>query len=394
MDPGTNPREAARLDALQQYHIVDTAPEAVFDGIARIAARICDTPMAMVTFIDGDHQSIKARVGINLTSTRREDSFCAHILDRTMPMVVEDPIDDPRFAGIPLVADTPKVRFYAGAPIRTESGFGLGAVCVLDVKSRHLEPFQLAALEALADDAMARLEARRATAGLFDVNAKFATAQLLAQVGSWETDVETGELVASDELHRLVGVPFGSLRHANQFRHFVHPDDRQRTFAARDAADDPDRPMNIEHRIVRSDGAVRWFHTQGRVERSPVTGRRRFVGTAQDITERHQTESRLREQAALIEGARDAIMVRSLDNIIQSWNSGAERIFGWTAEEATGRDAMQLLHRDPEASWVANAQLLSTGHWAGELRKVTKGGADVIVDGSWTLLRHSDGSPK
>jgi PAS domain S-box-containing protein len=510
--------EAARLSAVREYVIVDTPPEAMFDRIATIAARICDTPIAMVTFIDDDHQSIKARVGIDLVSTRRDESFCTKVLDRTTPMVVEDAREDPRFVAIPLVTQAPNVRFYAGAPIRTESGLGMGAVCVLDIKPRHLQPFQLAALEALADDVSARLEVRRVTlavaqsdrfhrelfganpqpmllfdlatgrfldanhsataiygwsreeflampvsalwlpedravkterfaAGLpdraapeitrhqrkdgsvvvveadarpfpaagpqamlalitdvtlreaaageiLDANAKFVAAQRLAKLGSWETDVETGQLAGSDEMYRLFGAAPHTLSDTSHFRHAVHPDDRRRVVACHRAAMQAGTPMSVEHRIVRPDGTVRWIHTQGHMEVAGLTGRRRFVGTVQDITERHDAEARLREQAALIDSARDGIMVRDLNHVILAWNGGAERIFGWTASEAIGQDGVALLHRDAEAFQRATAKLMATGHWAGELRKATKTGEEVVVDGSWTLLRHEDGSPK
>jgi two-component system, cell cycle sensor histidine kinase and response regulator CckA len=387
-------REQARLAALHQYAIVDTPPEPVFDGIARIAARICDTPIAMVTFIDEGHQSIKARVGIDLESTPRDESFCTNILDDSVPMVVEDATRDARFVNLPLVSGPSHIRFYAGAPIRTAAGFGLGAVCVLDTRPRQLQPFQLAALEALADDVMARLEARRATVSLVEANTKFAAAQRIACVGSWETDVATGALSGSDELHRLLGVTPGSMTQTEQFRTFVHPDDRARVFAARQATEDAGSVMSVKHRIVRANGEVRWVHTQGEVQPPDANGRVVFAGTVQDITTGHEREIRLREQAALIDAARDAIMVRDMDNVILSWNGGAERIFGWTAAEAIGKDALTLLHREPAAFARAMTQLTETGHWSGELRKRTKTGENVIVEGSWTLLRHEDGRPK
>lgn len=104
---------------------------------------------------------------------------------------------------------------------------------------------------------------------------------------------------------------------------------------------------------------------------------------------------RIQEQAALLDRANDAIMVRDMQDRILFWNHGAERLYGWTAEEAVGQDARSLLYRAPAAEPDdAGRTVLREGTWAGELRQVTRDGRDLIVASHWTLVRGEQGQPK
>jgi predicted Ser/Thr protein kinase len=142
--------EARRLELLASCRIVDSEPEDEFDDIAQIAARLCDAPIAIVTFVDESRQWFKAKVGLAINETPRKISFCAHALEASRPLVVRDATLDPRFADNPFVVSEPRVRFYAGVPIRVDHGSAVGTLCVLDYVARDLAPAQLASLESLA----------------------------------------------------------------------------------------------------------------------------------------------------------------------------------------------------------------------------------------------------
>jgi len=149
-DPPVLPDEAERVRVLASCGVLDTEPEAEFDEIARIAASVCATPVALVSLIDADRQWFKARVGTELRETPRQISFCAHALGGDEPLIVSDARADARFAGNPMVLATPGVRFYAGIPIRLDAGSAVGTLCVLDYEPRELTPAQLESLEGLA----------------------------------------------------------------------------------------------------------------------------------------------------------------------------------------------------------------------------------------------------
>ena len=154
--------EAERLAALRRYNILDTAPEETFDRIARLAAQIMGTPIALVSLVDGDRQWFKARYGLVAEQTPRDVAFCAHTILDSKVMVVPDARRDPRFSGNPIVTDEPRVVFYAGAPLTTPDGHRLGTLCAIDrVPHAALTDEQSRALRDLADMVVEAMEMRR-----------------------------------------------------------------------------------------------------------------------------------------------------------------------------------------------------------------------------------------
>jgi PAS domain S-box-containing protein len=114
-----------------------------------------------------------------------------------------------------------------------------------------------------------------------------------------------------------------------------------------------------------------------------------------DITERKRIEAQLREQAALLGHARDAILVRDLSDRVLYWNKSAERLYGWTAEEALGRDVRTLLYREGTSQFEgAKRAVVERGEWIGELRQRTKDGRELIAECHWTLVRDEAGHPR
>src|SRR5687768_121480 len=118
--------EQARLSALRRYKILDTSPEDAFDDLVHCAALICRTPIGLVSLVDATRQWFKARKGLDVPELPRESAFCAHAIAGYDLLVVPDTHADPRFSDNPLVVGDPHIRFYAGAPIVTPEGHGLG----------------------------------------------------------------------------------------------------------------------------------------------------------------------------------------------------------------------------------------------------------------------------
>jgi diguanylate cyclase (GGDEF)-like protein len=154
--------EAERLEALRRYQILDTSPEQAYDDLTQLAARLCETPIAWINFIDAERQWSKSRHGRGLRETHRDHSFCAHAILQDVPLLcVPDLTSDPRFSDNPMVIGPPHVRFYAGAVLRTPDGYPLGTLAVLDLKPRWLTPEQAQALPSLARLVMGQMELRQ-----------------------------------------------------------------------------------------------------------------------------------------------------------------------------------------------------------------------------------------
>lgn len=159
--PAMPENEAARLEALHRYRILDTEPERSFDDLTLLASHICGTPMALISLVDTDRQWFKSRIGIPFTETARAVSFCAHAINHRDLFIVPDARHDERFRDNPFVTGEQQIRFYAGAPLVTPDGHALGTLCVLDRVARTLSREQLEALTALCRQAEAQLELRR-----------------------------------------------------------------------------------------------------------------------------------------------------------------------------------------------------------------------------------------
>jgi diguanylate cyclase (GGDEF)-like protein len=154
--------ERERLLALYECDILDTSRDPLFDSLTTLAAQVCDAPIALFSLIDRERQWFKSNHGLPGTrQTSREIAFCAHTILSGEMLEVPDARRDTRFARNPLVVSDPRIRFYAGVPLRDARGFGLGALCVMDYEARHLSPSQRLALESLARLAISLLEQRR-----------------------------------------------------------------------------------------------------------------------------------------------------------------------------------------------------------------------------------------
>jgi transcriptional regulator with GAF, ATPase, and Fis domain len=172
--------ETRRLEVLRAYHILDTPPEQSFDDLARLAAELCETPIAFISFIDDRRQWLKARTGFDVTESPRVDSCCAHAISGRDVFIVPDALIDDRCSTAPFVSGPPHARFYAGMPLLTPSGEALGTICVLDRSPRTLTPAQQDGLRALGRQVMTSLELRRARAGASEEDRKRAEELLRA----------------------------------------------------------------------------------------------------------------------------------------------------------------------------------------------------------------------
>jgi GAF domain-containing protein len=177
MSDPTSEQEKKRLKVLWQYELLDTVPEALFDDLTELAARICEAPIALISLVDEKRQWFKSKVGTNVNETSRDISFCAHAIKQSDLFIVPDATKDERFANNPLVTSDPKIRFYAGAPLITPDGYALGTLCIIDKVPRELRPDQKQALGILARHVVSQLELRRRSRELADVRRETAQAK-------------------------------------------------------------------------------------------------------------------------------------------------------------------------------------------------------------------------
>ena len=128
--------EAERLYALRVLRILDTSHEERFDRITRMAKRMFNVSISLISLIDESRQWFKSRQGLSVEETSRDISFCGHAINQDGLFIITDASIDERFFDNPLVTDTPNIRFYAGCPLKLRQGINIGTLCVIDSKPR------------------------------------------------------------------------------------------------------------------------------------------------------------------------------------------------------------------------------------------------------------------
>lgn len=322
--------------------------------------------------------------------------------------ICNDFLNDARMSAWREPATRRGYRSNAAFPITRDRQVA-AALVLFSGEAGYFEEDEVKLLTAVADNVSFAMESfhneeqrLRAEAALRASEKSMAAAQNIAHFGSWEMDlsqpggIRSGALVWSDEMYRIAGHQPGSVKVTNElFYQMAHPDDREAIRQAVDEALRDRQQYSISHRLIRPDGEVRVVHETAQIFFDEASGRPlKMVGTAHDITEERRTEETLLEQATLLDSAQDAILVRDLEDRVQFWNKGAERLYGWTAEEARGRQAAALLYRDPSELAAATRTTLAKGEWVGELHQMNRDGVQLIVESRWTLLRDAGGSPK
>ncbi|MBW4509016.1 MAG: PAS domain S-box protein [Scytonematopsis contorta HA4267-MV1] len=173
--------EAARLEALQQYQILDTSPEEAFDDLASLAAQVCNTPIALINFITANRQWFKAKVGLNLEEASTSIGFCPICMESGEVLIIPDTLADERYALSPIVTSEPYVRFYAGVPLKVPSGQIVGTICVVDKVPRQITPQQVEALQSISRQVTRQLEIRRNLAELAIIQNEYKQSQQALQ---------------------------------------------------------------------------------------------------------------------------------------------------------------------------------------------------------------------
>ncbi|MGI8584621.1 MAG: GAF domain-containing sensor histidine kinase [Chitinophagaceae bacterium] len=154
--------EAERIKALKRYNILDTPPDGSFDRITKLAAKLFNVPIAIVTLVDTDRIWFKSRYGLDVSEIGRDPGLCASAILSDEIYLVEDALKDPRTLANPLVASEFGLQFYAAAPLKVQDGHNLGTLCIIDKHPRHLSNSEKQILHDLAEILIDEMELRLA----------------------------------------------------------------------------------------------------------------------------------------------------------------------------------------------------------------------------------------
>jgi len=380
--------EAERLAALHACAILDTEAEESFDDIARLAAYVCATPIALVSLVDESRLWFKAKVGFDASEMPRESTFCTQAILKPEPFIIDDALADKRFAKNPYVISDPHVRFYAAVPLITPDGHALGVLCVIDNVPRTLDDEQHEALNVLARQTMTQLQLRRNSNALAELNQKL-DREMAVRAGA---ELERAELLtreqearaaaeANEQRYRFLAEsipqqvwtaqPDGSLDYVNQqaveyfsrsnaemigdnWQQVIHPDDLPDCLERWQRALATGEVYEVEFRLRRgSDGDYRW-HLGRALPMRDASGRIiRWFGTNTDIDDQKRLH-RLAEEANRAKDTFLATVSHELRTPLTSMMGWAELLKLGMLDEKGQRHALDVI----EASARAQAQLI------------------------------------
>ncbi|PQJ09817.1 hypothetical protein CJD36_018000 [Flavipsychrobacter stenotrophus] len=448
--------EEGRIAALRSYDILDMLPEQDFDNITQLTARVCNTPIALISFIDDNVQWIKSRIGLDMEELSRDQSFCRYtILDDEL-FEVTNPLGDTRFAKNPLVTGVKRISYYAGVPLINKEGYRLGTLSIMSPNPHKLNEVQRSAFRTLAQSVMTLLELRRATKGneaggiaitqqpdadeidfttRVLLSEQLAQAEALSKTGSWELNIHTHDTTWSNGLYTLLEISEEDRYTVDRtLLNFVAPTDKEKVKAAFDrisgaggteeqddfrkvtkkgkdrvdtikvdrAVTKPSRQTNteiLEFRVVTRRGTEK---TVKAIIRKRLDKEQQLVGlygTLQEILPAKINGAQPLEinlkNTDQFRGAPFGYHVTDTKGYFTEINETELSWLGYTRDEVVGRMAIKGILAEESARAYADSQLLFEKN--GSLKDIhltlkSKDGTEIVVAANFTAVYNEGGS--
>ncbi|MGY5354118.1 PAS domain S-box protein [Wenyingzhuangia sp. IMCC45467] len=323
-----NQKEIERLQALIDYEILDTEEEEDFDRITKLASLICDTPMCLISLLDGKRQWFKSRQGLEATETPREIAFCNHAIMQEDLFEVQDATKDDRFNNNPLVKGEPNIKYYAGQPLIDPNGYALGTLCVIDTIPRKITEKQAKALEILAIEATDLIVKRRGVEEYKHFGKLFLLSKDLICIantnGFFKKVNPAFQVCLGWELEELLN---------NSFFDFIHPDDQKGSVEEIQKLAKGHQTVNFTHRFRTKNGEYKVLEWVASPE--PKTGN--IFANARDVTDAKNLSKQLAESEkkfkTFFENSQGLMCTHDLNGKLLTVNKSGASALGYSTEE-------------------------------------------------------------
>ena len=343
--------ERQRLAVLRNLGVLDTPVEESYERVVRLAARLFDVPIALVSLVDEHRQWFKARFGVEVQETSRDLAFCAHAIaaENDDMFVVTDAVADPRFADNPFVLGESGIRFYAGQPLSVH-GHRVGTLCVVDRRPRQLTDVERETLRDLAsvvEDLLSRRELQAVVIELESSESR--KAQILATMhdGLILQDA-SGSIVewnqAAGRMLGLTGDELGGRTSLDSRWEAIRADGTPwpgATHPAMEALGTGAPVENVLMGVQRPGLGLGWLRVNSTPVMEPDHSVSGAITSFTDVTELTTTEQLLRQLEKLQRSALDlleqGVIVARRDGVVELMNAAAERILGFDAEVLSQR---------------------------------------------------------
>ncbi len=348
--------EIERLASLASYGISNSQHDARLDRITCTTRYVFDVPICLVSLVDADRQVIKSKIGLEINEIPRDHAFCAHAILRDQVLVVPDAAREPRFADNPLVTGPPFVRFYAGAPLKTNEGFRVGTLCVMDTAPRpHPAAEQLRVLEDLAAQVVELLDANKTLLFTRKRLQKMEQTAVLAlesrRMGSWEWNEAEKKVEWSERMFAILGFPVqDAAPPVDAWIARVHADDRSSLATAFEQIQRFATPFSLKYRIQHPEAGERSITTLGESYPDETGAMLGALGIAWDSTEADRKERAVAESEDLFRSLSSAcpvgIVRTDLEGNALYVNGRVAEIWGMPVEAFSGTNWAARVHPD------------------------------------------------
>jgi PAS domain S-box-containing protein len=328
--------------------LLDSAVRSVaVERLTRLAARVMNSPYASASIVT-DHTIIAGRHGFDSipaadTGAPGDLTMCEVLINTGDTLAITDTAQRPGLHVVPAVRDG-FVRSYLGVPLRTAAGESVGAICVFESQPRSWTDDDVSAMQDLAASMSAAIERDALAASLAAKQAQLDVALGAAHIGSFDWNLETGELQWDERLKEMFGYGPDFVPSFDSFEARAHPDDRGPALAAIRAAAEHGGSYAISYRVIRPDGSVRWLQSRGLAVAGPaVAGAAgkpvRVTGAAVDITDTRDGSDQI---AQILETMTSAFFSLDHDWLMTYVNAEAERLLGLSRAELVGQSVWKL----------------------------------------------------
>ncbi len=286
--------EFSRLKTLQSLNILNTNSEERFERITRLTQKIFDVPIVAISLIDTNRQWFKSYIGLNVCETSRDISFCGHAILNSEVFEISDALKDERFNDNPLVTGYPKIRFYAGRPLKALDGNKLGTLCIIDNVPKKLSRDDLKNFDDLAmlvENEINLQESKKLMVQLRASEEKFRAMSEASPLGIIICDPSGNCTYANKAYEVITDSDFSQLMDKG-WLNFIHPEDRVDVGEAIRLLIEDNKPYHTYHRKLTSGGKVVWVSSNAApmYEGQNIIG---FVGISEDITLQKNIEAEL-----------------------------------------------------------------------------------------------------
>ncbi|MFV8466131.1 PAS domain S-box protein [Flavobacterium sp. LB1P62] len=318
--------EIERLKALKEYSIMDSLPEKEYDSITQLASYICGVPVALITLLDEERQWFKSSVGLGVTETPRNVSFCQHAIMSDEVYEVNNAMENETFADNPLVTGNPNIRFYAGAPLKDENGFNLGSLCVIDTEPRILTNEQKNALKLLAHQVVLLLSLRKKNTDFIKSQKEFQNFIGLSKDLVCIANVDGLFYKVNPAFTDVLGYSKAELE-GKPFIDFIHSEDLFKTYKEVEKLSNGHKTISFENRYRCKNG--KYILLSWNTSPDPDTGNLYCI--ARDVTKEKEAELNIINSNKLLDESQSIAKIGSwkFDSVTNEliWSKGHYQIF-------------------------------------------------------------------